>query len=176
MLRTLFVLALVSAGIRYSLQGALYILLFYIWNAYFRPEQWAWSSIVYEMRLSLTIGVSLIVTSLFSSERLQLTTGPFLIFAFLAQTLLSTVFSPVVATLWPFWLEFAKVLLISYLIVRFVNSEERLRLTLIVIAVSLGTPPWRASPDRSCRHRRVRGTQDRGRPAARSRCTTRGCP
>jgi len=138
MLRTLFVLALVSAGIKYSMQGAFYILLFYLWNAYFRPDQWVWSSIIQQMRLSLTIGIALVVISLFSSDRFRISAGPLLLFAFLAHSLLATAFSPVASALWPGWIEFAKVAVVTYLIVTFVNTEDRLRLALIVIALSLG--------------------------------------
>lgn len=138
MLRTLFVLGLVGVGIRYSLQGAFYILLFYLWNAYFRPEQWAWSDIIQQLRLSMTIGVALIIVSAFSSDRFRFSLGPLLMLAFLAQTLLATSMSTVSEVLWPGWIEFAKVVIVSYLIVAFVNTEDRLRLTLIVIGLSLG--------------------------------------
>jgi putative inorganic carbon (HCO3(-)) transporter len=138
MLRTLFVLTLVATGIKYSFQGAFYILLFYLWNAYFRPDQWVWSGIIQQLRLSLTVGVALIIVSFFSSDRFRFSAGTLLLFAFLAQSLLSTMVSPVSAALWPAMIEFIKVVLISYLIVTLVNTEKRLRLTLIVIALSLG--------------------------------------
>ena len=40
MLRTIFVFILIVLGIRYSLKGAFYLLLFYLWIAYFRPDAW----------------------------------------------------------------------------------------------------------------------------------------
>jgi hypothetical protein len=40
MLRTLFVVLLITGGVNYSLQGPFYALLFYIWKAYLRPEDW----------------------------------------------------------------------------------------------------------------------------------------
>jgi probable O-glycosylation ligase (exosortase A-associated) len=136
-MRTLFVLGLVAVGIRYSFQGAFYILLFYLWNAYFRPETWVWSDAVAQMRLSLTIGVALLGATLFSADRFRFGVGPVLLFAFLMQTLLSTALSPSTADLWPFWIEFAKIIVVSYLIFVLVNTEERLRLTMIVIGLSL---------------------------------------
>lgn len=138
MLRTLFVFALIAAGLRYSLQGAYYILLFYLWNAYFRPEQWAWSSIIFEMRLSLTIGAALLIVAFFSSERFRGGFGPLLLVAFLAQCYVSTFLAPTSPFLWPALLEFSRVIVISYMIVTLVNTEERLRLAMIVIALSLG--------------------------------------
>ena len=40
MLRTIFVLAIMGIGFVYAFQGAIYSLMFYLWIAYFRPEQW----------------------------------------------------------------------------------------------------------------------------------------
>jgi len=138
MLRTLFVLLLISAGIKYSFQGAFYVLTFYLWNAYFRPEQWVWSSLIEQLRLSMTIGVALLAVTFFSTNRFRGGTGPLLLAAFLSQTLIATAFSPVSAVLWPQWIEFAKVVIVCYLIVTLVDTEDRLRLVLIVIGLSLG--------------------------------------
>jgi probable O-glycosylation ligase (exosortase A-associated) len=136
-MRVLFVLGIVAIGIRYSFQGAFYILLFYLWNAYFRPESWVWSDVISQMRLSLTIGTGLLVATLFSADRFRFGIGPLLLFAFLLQTVISTALSPSTADLWPFWIEFAKIIVVSYLIFVLVNTEERLRLTMIVIGLSL---------------------------------------
>ena len=38
MLRDIFVLAIIVVGAAYSTVGAFYGLLFYLWNAYFRPR------------------------------------------------------------------------------------------------------------------------------------------
>ena len=60
MLRTLFVLLLATIGAYYALQGPFYALLFYIWNAYFRPEDWIWTDFVRNLRLSYLIGLYLV--------------------------------------------------------------------------------------------------------------------
>ncbi len=136
-MRVLFVLGIVAIGIRYSFQGAFHVLLFYLWNAYFRPESWVWSDLVSQLRLSLTIGSGLLLATLFSADRFRFGIGPLLLFAFLLQTVVSTALSPSTADLWPFWIEFAKIIVVSYLIFVLVNTEERLRLTMIVIGLSL---------------------------------------
>jgi hypothetical protein len=51
MLRTLLVVLLITGGVYYSLQGPFYALLFYIWYAYFRPEDWLWANCVSNLRL-----------------------------------------------------------------------------------------------------------------------------
>src|SRR5579871_590881 len=40
MLRLIFVFAIIAVGTVYLTQGPFYALLFYLWNAYFRPEYW----------------------------------------------------------------------------------------------------------------------------------------
>ena len=40
MLRLIFVTCIVMVGIFFAVQGAFYALLFYLWNAYFRPAEW----------------------------------------------------------------------------------------------------------------------------------------
>lgn len=136
-MRVLFVLGIVAIGIRYSFQGAFYVLLFYLWNAYFRPESWVWSELIGQLRLSLTIGVGLLIATVLSADRFRFGTGPLLLFLFLLQSVVSTALSPSTADLWPFWIEFAKVIVVSYLIFVLVNTESRLRLTMIVIGLSL---------------------------------------
>lgn len=138
MLRTLFVLIIIAVGIRYSFRGAFYALLFYLWIAYFRPETWLWFDFVSSLNLSFLVGALVVVTTLSSKERFRLDFGSALLFLFLAQGLLATLHSPVSDQIWHYWVDFARVIVISYALVTLVTTEERLRLTLLVIAVSLG--------------------------------------
>jgi probable O-glycosylation ligase (exosortase A-associated) len=139
MLRTLFVLAIIAAGLYYSTGGAFYVLLFYLWNAYFRPEQWVWSDIVGSMRLSLTIYIALVVTTLLSQKSKFVINGRVvLLMLFFAQTLLSAITANDQATAWFWWPEFAKVLLIAYLIIVLSREPKHIRLVLAVVALSLG--------------------------------------
>jgi hypothetical protein len=54
MLRTIFVFIIITVGVFYAAQGPFYALLFYLWNSYFRPEQWVWGGAVSSLNLSVT--------------------------------------------------------------------------------------------------------------------------
>lgn len=136
-MRNLFVFLIIGTGIAFSFRGPFYVLLFYLWNAYFRPEMWTWSTLVQNLRLSLVIGALLLLSSLFSSERFRGGVGPTLLLAFGAQALVSTALSDYSTYLWAQWIEVSKTLIVTYLIATLVTTEERLRLAFAVIAMSL---------------------------------------
>lgn len=137
MLREVFVFALILIGAAYSAFGAFYALLFYLWNAYFRPEVWAWNPTIAALNLSFVIGTYVAARSLISTPiRLTIQTGALLLFFF--DTLLSALSSEHADASWTSWIAFSKVILISYLIVALVSDRKRLRLTLLVMALSLG--------------------------------------
>lgn len=138
MLRSLVVLAIIAIGIRYSFKGAFYTLLFYLWLAYFRPDYWLWTDFVSPLRLSFVVGVVLLISAAFSKERLRLGFGPLLFLAFFGHTLVSTILSVRVEYSMPYWQEFAKTIVVCYLMIVLITTEERLRLVLLVIALSLG--------------------------------------
>jgi probable O-glycosylation ligase (exosortase A-associated) len=138
MFRTVFVIAILLYGAVQSLRGAFYGLLFYLWLAYFRPEYWLWWDFVSPLNLSLIVGIFVLASTLLSAERIPLRTGVVLMLVFLGQSLLSTLLSDSFDYSFGFWQDFAKSTVISILIVSLVNSEKRLRLTLVVISVALG--------------------------------------
>lgn len=138
MLRNIFVFLIIAIGVFYAAQGPFYALLFYLWNAYFRPEQWVWGDTVGALNLSLIIGVYLAATALLSARFFRMTARTALLFAFFAQTFVSTLFSEHFDWSWTLWIEFAKVMLVSYLIVVIVNDRRRFRLMIFVVAYSLG--------------------------------------
>lgn len=138
MLRIAFVLLILAIGFRYSFKHPFYVLLFYLWMAYFRPEQWLWWDFLSQFRLSTVLGVWLLVSTVFSGERFRLGTGPLLLFAFMLQCVISTGLSPASAAAWPYVIEFGKVVAIGYMMTVLITTEERLRQALIVIAMSLG--------------------------------------
>jgi probable O-glycosylation ligase (exosortase A-associated) len=138
MLRNVFVFAIITVGVFYATQGPFYALLFYLWNAYFRPEQWVWGDAVGSLNLSFIIGVYLVGTAALSARDLRINFRTGLLLLFAVQTLLSTVLSEHVDTSLSSWLEFSKVLLVSYLIVVLLTDRSRFRTALLVIALSLG--------------------------------------
>src|SRR4051812_28092766 len=115
MVRSVLVLAFITVGAYYALQGPFYGLLLYIGNAYFRPEEWVWSDFVRSLHLSLVSGVYLILASLFSGQKLVWNGRITLLWLFLFQAFLSTLFSEQSAYCWSYWLEFFKVLVITHL-------------------------------------------------------------
>jgi probable O-glycosylation ligase (exosortase A-associated) len=138
MLRAIFVIAIIIFGLAQSLRGAFYTLLFYLWFAYFRPDAWVWYNFVSGLNLSLIVGVLVVVRTLFSGERPRFGLTPLLLCLFLAQSFHSTLTSDVFPYAWPYFIEFTKIITISLLMVTLVCTEARLRLTLLVMAVSLG--------------------------------------
>jgi probable O-glycosylation ligase (exosortase A-associated) len=121
-------------------RGPFNALLLYIWVAYFRPEQWVWGAWVREAHLSIVVGTILVLLTIVTlrPDRLKLTGDIALLLLFLVQATLSTVFSQAPAWSQAWWFEFAKVMLVGYLIVVHVDSVQRLRVLLVVMALSLG--------------------------------------
>ena len=138
MLRTIFVFGIILAGVVYAFQGPFYILLFYLWNAYFRPEQWMWVDYVSPLRLSFVLAIGALVTSISAISRFQLKPLVVLILLFLAQSTLSLLVSEHPDWSYYFWIEFVKVLVIALLITFLVTDRRQYRLTLLVIGLSLG--------------------------------------
>lgn len=138
MLRNVFVFLLVAAGVWYAFQGAYFALLFYLWNAYFRPESWVWTPLIGQLNLSFYIGVYLVAITLLSFQQFVFNGRVALLAMFFLQTLISTWLSEYPIASWFYWTEFAKALLIVYLIIVLVTDIKRYRLTLIVISLSLG--------------------------------------
>jgi probable O-glycosylation ligase (exosortase A-associated) len=138
MLRTIFVFVIITVGVFYAAQGPFYALLFYLWNAYFRPELWVWGGGISSLHLSVTIGIYLVATAVLSGRAFVMTPRIGLLLAFFAQTLVSTLFAEHFAWSWAYWIDFAKVVLTSYLIVALVTDRHRFRLAMVVIAYSVG--------------------------------------
>jgi probable O-glycosylation ligase (exosortase A-associated) len=131
------VVAILAYGCAKSLKGPFYALLFYLWLAYFRPEAWLWWDFVSQFDFSFFVGILVLLATLLSSEKIRFGVGPALILVFLVHSLISTVVSPYATYAWPFWVQFAKQTVMSLAIITLVNNEERLRVTLGVIAASL---------------------------------------
>lgn len=140
MLRDIAVSLVLIAGLIACVRGPFNALLLYVWVAYFRPEQWVWSSWVGQSRLSIVVGTILILLTLVSltPERLRFTFDTALLALFFLQALLSMIFSQDPEWSQHWWIEFAKVMIVGYLIVVHVDSVKRLRTLLVVMSLSLG--------------------------------------
>jgi putative inorganic carbon (hco3(-)) transporter len=138
MLRLIFVVSIMLGGSYYAIQGPFYALLFYLWYAYFRPEQWVWNDFVSSLNLSLITGVFLAIISFFTIQKFRPKAQTVLILIFLLQSALSLATSEHYDWSLGYWIEFAKVLLVALLISLHVNDKLRFRITLIVIGYSVG--------------------------------------
>jgi probable O-glycosylation ligase (exosortase A-associated) len=138
MFRTLFVLTIVTIGTYYALQAPFFALLLYIWNAYFRPEDWVWSDLIRSLHLSYIVGCYVVLATLFSGKRFLINGRLSLIIFFLLHTLLSTLLSEHFEYSLFYWLEFLKLIIITYLLILLIDDFSKFRLMLLVIALSLG--------------------------------------
>src|SRR5262245_18671712 len=95
MLRLIFIGIIVVIGTYFAAQGPFYALLFYLWNAYFRPEEWAFwkGDLIRSLHLSLIIGAYLVVRTVASMPKLQINLRTGLILLFLAQAIIGTIWS-----------------------------------------------------------------------------------
>ena len=138
MLRTIFVVLVLTIGWGLAFRSALYAAALYLWIAYFRPESWAWSDIFSTLNLSYFAGVFLVIRTLASGVSLWPTWRSALLLLFLALTLASVATSMDVQTSWTDWQAFAKTVIVSYLLIALIKNEADFRLILLVIAFSLG--------------------------------------
>ncbi len=138
MLRTVFVIVALTVGWTYALQSTLYALGLYLWIAYFRPESWAWSDIFATLNLSYIAGAYLVVRTIVSGASFRLTMRSSLLFLYLGWALLATSQGLHFEHSMQYWQEFAKAVIISYLITVVVQSAADLRFVLLVITFSLG--------------------------------------
>jgi probable O-glycosylation ligase (exosortase A-associated) len=136
--RTILVSAAMVIGWSFALQSALYAACLYLWIAYFRPESWAWSDIFSTLNLSYIAGAYLVVRTAMSGikPRFDLRSG--LLLLFLAHSLLSTYFGLHFDWSFSYWQDFAKTIIVSYILTLLIRTESDLRLVLTVIAMSLG--------------------------------------
>ena len=138
MFRTLFILTIVSIGTYYALQSSFYALLLYMWNAYFRPEDWVWTDLISNLHISYIAGCYVVLATLFSGKRLPMNGRIGLMMLFLIHTLLSTLLSEHFEYCWLYWVDFLKTIIITYLMIILIDDFSKFRLVLLVVALSLG--------------------------------------
>lgn len=139
MFRILFVAIIILIGVFSLFYGPFYALLFYLWNAYFRPESWLWTDALYQVRLSLLIYVFLIISAATSAlQRFRLTLQTGFVLLFVLQSLVALMFSEHRDATVDYWIEFVKVIGILLFITFLVADERKFRLTFLVIGYSLG--------------------------------------
>lgn len=138
MLRLTFVLLIIAFGATASLFSPFYALLFYLWNAYFRPDDWTYGGLIQSLNLSFIIGGYLVAATLLSMPRLRVGMRVVLLAIFFADSLISTIYSEYPAWSWNSWVMFSKVVIVTYIIVLLTTDRNRFRTVLTIIAISLG--------------------------------------
>ena len=138
MLRMIFVLTIIAFGTAASLFSPFYALLFYLWNAYFRPEGWTYGPFIASLNLSFVIGAYLVLATAASLPRLRVNTRVILLGLFFVDSLICTILSEHPSWSWNAWIVFSKVIVITYIIVVLATDRSRFRAVLTIIAISLG--------------------------------------
>ena len=138
MLRLIFVLVILVFGTTASLFGSFYALLFYLWNAYFRPDAWTYGGFIASLNLSFVIGGYVLLRTFASRPRMRVDARVVLLALFFADSLICTIYSEHPVWSWNSWIIFSKVLIITYVIVLLTTDRQRFRAVLTVIAISLG--------------------------------------
>jgi putative inorganic carbon (hco3(-)) transporter len=137
-LRALVVALVIVIGGVAALRRPFHALLFYIWIAYFRPEAWLWYDFVTQLNLSLLAGIVLLGTAVLHGTRFRFDLRTFLLFLFLAHNVASGVLSPHSSEILSSLESFAKTIVVAYMIISLVTTQERIRATIVVMALSLG--------------------------------------
>jgi putative inorganic carbon (hco3(-)) transporter len=137
-LRSLFVIVLMTYGISAALFNRFPALLLYVWFALFRPQEWLWVDIS-SLRLSLVLGLLLVVPSLATgilpnlTHPLSIGAVGFLLTGLVAQTQATR---PDIGWVWMDYL--SRLLLICLLSTTLTNTRRRLFALMAVASVSIG--------------------------------------
>jgi len=137
MLRTIFVIILIIIGIVASFYGSFNALIFYLWIAYFRPESWVWINFISSLNLSLFVGVYLLISTVITGVKFRFTLFAGLLSLAAVDSLMSTLLSNYNASI-SSWVEFLKLIVMSYLLTILIRTVKDLKIALIVISLSLG--------------------------------------
>src|SRR5687767_8734990 len=135
-MRLIFVGIIIAFGIGASLYGPFYALLFYLWNAYFRPDEWTFGGLISSLNLSFVIGGYLVLTTILSQPRFRIGFRIVLLWLFFVHTLISALLSEHRDYSWSAWIVFSKVVIVSYIIILLASSDRRrYRQVLLIMAI-----------------------------------------
>lgn len=141
MLRAIFVLSLTVLGACLAFRGPFYALLYYIWNAYFRPEEWVWGDtrdLVLALNASFWAGVLVVLSTLLGRTRFLWNGHITILFLFAVHAAVSAELSAYSEYSWLFCGDFLRAVVITYLIVVLANDRWKLQTLVLVMAISLG--------------------------------------
>lgn len=138
MLRTLAFILMMCGGVLAATWSRFGALLFYLWFALFRPQEWVWID-VEQFRLSMVVGMLLVVPSLFSgvfpNVTHKISLGMILFLAAACGAQLNAI-NPDLG--WFHLSALSRLIIVSLLLITLTDTPARLRLVLVVMGVSLG--------------------------------------
>jgi probable O-glycosylation ligase (exosortase A-associated) len=137
MLRIIFVSTILIIGVILALQNAFNALLLYLWIGYFRPETWVWTEFFYLVPTSFVVGAYLLFRSAFSGVRFRFDFRAAVLAALLIVSTFSTFTSDHFEFSIAYQRDFAKTLVVSYLISVLTTDLKKLRLVFLTICLSL---------------------------------------
>ncbi len=138
MLRGIVFIVLMVIAIRGAFASAFGALLAYLWFGLFRPEDWVWFDIR-SMRLSLILGLLLVVRSIASGVRPKITHRLTLgMLLFLGTGLIAQIHAVRPDVGWHWIGYFVRLCVVCVFLVLLVDSPRRLLLAVMVICSSIG--------------------------------------
>jgi putative inorganic carbon (hco3(-)) transporter len=138
MLRTILVFAILGGGIIASFFSRFAALILYLWFALFRPQEFMWYDIS-EWRISLIIGLLLVIPCFLTGKYPNIT-RPLSIGAiiFMIATLVAQLGGIDAKTGW-IWMDYMlRLVLVSLLAVKLIDTPKRFLIVMAVIACSFG--------------------------------------
>ena len=138
-MRDYLVLAIIFAGVPISLMRPYLGILFWSWVSYMSPHRLTWG-IAYDFPAALVIGASTLVGLVFTRDRRPLPKEreTYLLFTLWGLFAITTSVASVPADAWPRLEQVSKILLMTMVTMTLVNTRQRLRWLLLVIALSVG--------------------------------------
>lgn len=139
MLRSLALALFIFGTIPFIFKRPFIGLLVWSWIGYMSPHRLTYG-FAYNFPWVMIIAVVTLIALAVSKERKHLAGSAVtaLLFAFLAWTLVTTIFSAMPDAAWEKWQEFAKVMVMVYVTLMVINTRERMHWLAWVIAISLG--------------------------------------
>ena len=107
------------------------------WLAYMNPHRLAWATTIpYSMLVAITTLLALMISK--EPKRIPWTRETILLLVLIAWMFMTTVFSLYPWLAWEQWDKVWRIMLMTYVTMMLINNEQRIKLLVFVIALSLG--------------------------------------
>ncbi len=137
----LLVIIVLTTGILFALRQPFYGILLYMWVAHFRPTDWAYAGWLTSIPMAdIAAGLTLMLMVI-QHRRYPVALFHWAVLGFVVQGALSAQYGVNPEVSWQWYQTFLPAAITSYIITVLVDREDRLRLALIVLVVSMGIEP-----------------------------------